>query len=135
MLTTFAAALAAATALAGAPTGGAPEPQPGGAEQLTIAVTGSGERGQARSHSLSCDPAGGDHPDPDAACRELADAAAEGDPFAPVPDDAICTMIDGGPATAEVTGTWRGERVEAEFSRQNGCEIARWDKLATVLSD
>jgi hypothetical protein len=45
----------------------------------------------------------------------------------------MCTQIDGGPATAEVSGTWRGERVEAEFSRQNGCEIARWDRVGALL--
>jgi hypothetical protein len=132
MLSTFAALLAAATALTGAPSGGAPEPV--AAEQLTITVNESGERSAAETHSLSCDPAGGNHPRAEEACLALERIAASGeDPFAPVPGDAMCTQIDGGPATAEVSGTWRGERVEAEFSRQNGCEIARWDRVGALL--
>jgi hypothetical protein len=53
--------------------------------------------------------------------------------FAPVPDDVGCTQIYGGPETATVSGTLRGRRVKAEFSRQNGCEIGRWDRLAWLL--
>lgn len=135
-LTTLATALAAAAALTGVPSGGSTEPAPGGAEELTITVNESGERGAGETHSLSCDPVGGDHPRAREACDELAQLTAEGkDPFAPVPEEAICTQIDGGPATAQVTGTWRGERIEAEFSRQNGCEIARWDRIATLLGE
>jgi hypothetical protein len=26
-----------------------------------------------------------------------------------------------------------GEQIQAAFSRQNGCEIDRWDRLASVL--
>ena len=55
------------------------------------------------------------------------------DPFAPVPSDAMCTEIYGGPQTATVTGTLRGEPVNARFSRTDGCQIARWDKHAALL--
>jgi hypothetical protein len=79
---------------------------------------------------LTCDPAGGDHPEPQAACQALVDA---GDPFAPPPKDQICTEIYGGPERATVEGAWRSERVRADFSRTNGCEIARWDALRAVL--
>ncbi len=72
----------------------------------------------------------GTHPDARAACEHLAGMA---DPFAPIPDDAMCTEIYGGPQTATVTGTLRGERIDARFSRSNGCEIARWDRLAWLL--
>ena len=51
----------------------------------------------------------------------------------PVPADQMCTQIYGGPETATVRGTWQGERVDASFSRQNGCEIARWDAAAGLL--
>lgn len=101
----------------------------GGTTELTIKVSagrGSGER----TYSLVCDPAGGDHPDPEAACRLLSELK---DPFAPVPPDAMCTEIYGGPQTATVTGTFRGEPVNAQFSRTDGCQIARWDKHATLL--
>ena len=101
----------------------------GGTTELTIAVRGGPGKGE-RTYSLVCDPAGGDHPDPEAACRLLSELT---DPFAPVPPDAMCTEIYGGPQTATVTGTLRGEPVNAQFSRTDGCQIARWDKHATLL--
>jgi hypothetical protein len=79
---------------------------------------------------LTCDPAGGTHPDPEGACRALASAK---EPFAAPPPNQICTEIYGGPQRATVEGTWRGESVRAEFSRTNGCEIARWDALRVLL--
>ena len=55
------------------------------------------------------------------------------EPFAPVPSDQACTEIYGGPQTARVTGTFRGEPVDAEFDRTNGCEISRWDAYVDLL--
>jgi hypothetical protein len=80
--------------------------------------------------TLTCDPAGGTHPDPAAACAAL---AAADDPFAPVPDDVACTQQYGGPQTATVVGTHRGEPVDAAFSRTDGCQISRWDAVAPLL--
>jgi hypothetical protein len=54
--------------------------------------------------------------------------------FAQTPADRICTAVFGGPETATVTGTWEGRRVDARFSRENGCEISRWEKLAALLA-
>ena len=100
-----------------------------GVTELTITVNAGRGRGE-RTYSLRCGPAGGDHPDPEAACRLLSELK---DPFAPVPPDAMCTEIYGGPQTATVTGTLRGEAVHAQFSRTDGCQIARWDKHAALL--
>jgi hypothetical protein len=97
--------------------------------ELTIVVT-PGPGGEAVTWTLSCDPPAGTHPDPVAACAAI-DAAR--DPFAPVPPDMMCTQQYGGPEQAAITGTWRGEQVDASFSRTDGCEIARWGKLAAVL--
>lgn len=80
--------------------------------------------------TLTCDPAGGAHPDPQAACRAL---AAADKPFEPVPAGAVCTQIHGGDQTARVTGTWRGARVDARFTRLNGCEIDRWQRVAPLF--
>ena len=65
-----------------------------------------------------------------AACAAL---AAAGDPWAPVAGDTACTMVHGGPQVATVRGTWEGAAVEAGFQRGDGCEIARWDRIAPVL--
>lgn len=106
---------------------GSPEPSQ---TSLTIVVN-AGDDAQPVEWTLTCDPAGGTHPDAAPAC----DALAELDPgtFAPVPADQVCTEIYGGPETATVRGTWLGRPVDASFSRQNGCEIARWDAVAGLL--
>ncbi|RZU29934.1 subtilisin inhibitor-like [Streptomyces sp. BK022] len=102
-------------------------------DHLTLVVQGAGP-GRDGVRQLFCHPEGGDHPDPAAACRVLDENTRWGqDTFAPVPPDGICTMIDGGPATAHVTGYWAGRPVDADFSRRNGCEIARWDRLVPFL--
>ena len=99
-----------------------------GRTELTVVVAGTG--GGRQRYSLTCHPAGGDHPAPAAACRAL---DALDDPFAPVPADQACTEIYGGPQTASVTGSHRGERVDAEFDRTDGCQIDRWDAHAALL--
>lgn len=79
---------------------------------------------------LTCDPPGGDHPDPAAACADL---AREPEPFAPLPPDVLCAEIYGGPETATVTGTYAGRPVALELSRTDGCRIAQWDRLGALL--
>lgn len=64
-------------------------------------------------------------------CRALARAARS--TWSPVPRDAVCTQLYGGPQTARVTGEVGGRRVDARFTRRNGCEIARWERLAALL--
>jgi hypothetical protein len=98
---------------------------------LTVVLDEDGE-GSTRTFTLTCDPPGGEHPDPEAACAALAEAGGVA-AFAPVPDDVACTEVYGGPQAAQVTGTVDGTEVEASFSRVNGCEIDRWDALAPLL--
>jgi hypothetical protein len=98
------------------------------ADLVIVIVDGAGA---TTTHRLTCDPAGGDHPRPEVACRVLASNGARALP--PVPPDLRCTQIYGGPETARVTGFWRGQRVDSRLSRQNGCEIARWNALAGFL--
>lgn len=109
---------------------------PGGAdasgEGLTVEVDDGS--GAVTRWTLTCDPVGGDHPDPEAACAAIAEAGGAG-AFAPVPADSMCTQIYGGPQTARVSGTLGGALVAATFSRENGCEIARWDDLAPLLGE
>jgi hypothetical protein len=97
--------------------------------ELTIRVVPGAGRPE-RTFTLVCDPAGGDHPQPQEACSALEDAEK---PFAPVPSDVMCTEVYGGPQTAQVTGTYAGRQVDASFSRVNGCEIARWDEHRALL--
>jgi hypothetical protein len=61
------------------------------------------------------------------------DLASAEDPFAPLPDDVICTELYGGDQTARVTGTYRGQPVDLELSRVDGCRIAQWDGSGALL--
>jgi hypothetical protein len=79
---------------------------------------------------LTCDPPGGDHPDPEAACRAVDTHAAA---LRPVPKGLNCTQQYGGPQRATVTGQWRGQSVNSTFSLVNGCEIRRWRALRGLL--
>ncbi|WP_051720263.1 SSI family serine proteinase inhibitor [Streptomyces sp. NRRL F-2799] len=110
-----------------------PLPDDATGDHLTLVVHGAGA-GHDGVRQLFCHPEAGDHPDPAAACRVLDENTRWGqNTFAPVPPDSICTMIDGGSVTAHVTGYWAGRPVDADFSRRNGCEIARWDRLVPFL--
>jgi hypothetical protein len=100
---------------------------------LRVTVWPEGRRGDALSQTwtLRCDPSGGTHPAPEAACRAL---AANESALRPVPPDVMCTQIYGGPQVARITGTYRGAEITAWLDRTNGCEIARWDRLAPVFA-
>ena len=100
-----------------------------GTADLTIVVDGGSD--STTTWHLTCDPGGGDHPTPEQACAVLAQHGRTALPA--VPTDRMCTQIYGGPQTAHITGTWRGERVDARLSRVNGCEIARWNALVGLL--
>ncbi|MFD4371538.1 SSI family serine proteinase inhibitor [Streptomyces sp. NPDC058486] len=104
-------------------------------DSLTVTVSGSGNPDADGSWKLTCDARPqGDHPAAERACERLEDfARAGGNPFAPVPEDAFCAQVHGGPVTAQVTGTWQGRRIDARFSRANGCEIERWENVEPLL--
>jgi hypothetical protein len=96
---------------------------------LTIVIWPSGGDVH-RQWTLRCAPIGGTLPHAAQACTRL---RALRDPFAPVPPGAACSDIYGGPQTARVTGTYRGRRVSTTFNRRNGCETARWTKVAFLF--
>jgi Subtilisin inhibitor-like len=91
---------------------------------------GRGRDAEPREWKLYCERSGGTLPNPERACQQL---FALTEPFAPTPDGTVCTEIYGGPAIAEVEGLFRGETVNATFSRTDGCEIARWDRHAFLF--
>lgn len=51
----------------------------------------------------------------------------------PVGAREVCTMVYGGPQTLRITGRLRGQEVDVNFSRTDGCQIDRWNRLAKVL--
>jgi hypothetical protein len=84
-----------------------------------------GRNGPARVSTLHC-------PSASPSCRKL--AAVPWSAFAPTPSERPCIEIHGGPQEALVTGTFRGRRVWARFSREDGCEIARWNRLSFLFA-
>ena len=94
------------------------------AAHLMVTVRPEGPGGPVRERLVTCERLGAGKP----ACRSLS-----ADSLAPVPERMACTAIYGGPALAQVTGTLRGERVNAAFSLEDGCQIARWERSRALL--
>lgn len=111
--------------------GDAAEPSPKPAYDLEITLWPEGKDSESSTASLTCDAEGGTHFDPARACAAL-DAHPEA--LHPVPMDVACTEIYGGDQVAEIEGTGpEGTKIRAILNRSNGCEIARWDALASVV--
>ena len=66
-------------------------------------------------------------------CQGEACAPVPAEAFTPVRPRQVCTDIYGGPQIATIEGTLRGTKVGARFTRQNGCEITRWDLAKPLL--
>jgi hypothetical protein len=96
---------------------------------LTIVINNGSD--SMKTWRLTCNPPGGTHPDPEAACRVLEANGAAALPS--VPKDKACTQIYGGPETASITGTWQGNQVTSTFARNDGCQISRWKLLEGLL--
>jgi hypothetical protein len=104
-------------------------------DHLTVTVRHAGGRADG-TFEVYCHPERGDHPDVGHACRAVDRNTRWGrEAFAPAPDDGVCTMRYGGPATAHVTGRWAGRPVDATYDRSDGCRIERWDRLVPLLPD
>jgi len=127
-------ALAACAARSGT-TGEASSPSRADAAQASddalVVEIDRGDGSAPARYTLNCaDITGSDHPAAQAACDHL---AAMEEPFAPVPADAVCAQIYGGPETAHVTGRWRGEPVDLRLARNDGCRMTQWDDLGPLL--
>ena len=98
---------------------------------LHITVWPNGERqAPMQNYTLRCAPVGGTLLHRASACARL---AALKSPFAPTPRGTACTEIYGGPQEAFVTGRFRGHPVRAHFSRTDGCEIGRWNRVSFLF--
>jgi len=89
------------------------------------------DAGEPVRWTLRCDPPGGTLPRPAVACRRIAAGGLR--LFVPIPSDMACTQIYGGPQVARVAGVVFGRRVWVTFNRQDGCEIARWNRVSPWL--
>ena len=118
------ALLVCAALIAGCGEDDEPAAQAGSLANLTVEVDPDGpDAEQPETVTVNCDAAE-DCPEVDALDPKV---------FEPTPGTVACTQQFGGPETAKVTGTFKGDEVDAEFGRQNGCEIARWEDAAPLL--
>ena len=100
--------------------------------RITIWPQGRGAGKEVDHWRLTCNPLSGNLPHGDRACYEL---AVIKEPFAPVPRGSACSQIYGGPAVARVRGRLRGRDVDSLFTRTDGCQVARWDKVDFLFPD
>lgn len=114
-------------------------PDGGSGTELTIERSLDEEEGLAPESgfeegtwTLTCAPAGGDHPDPEAACAEIEEVGTE--PFLLDTSDMMCTMQIGGPEVVRVTGRIDGTEIDTEFNKRNGCEIERFAEVEEVIA-
>ncbi len=84
----------------------------------------------AKHWTLHCNPAGGTHKSAKKACAALLKVK---NPFKSSDPDLMCTQQYGGPESADVRGIWKGKKIRTNFSKINGCEIARWQKVQALL--
>ncbi len=117
----------AATACGSAAAPGSPPPAAKPKVSLDISV--SGGPGGTVHWTLQCDPPGGTHPHPAAACNVLFRAK---DPFAPVQRGIACPLIIAGTKVAKVTGIYFGQHVDTTFT-QGGCQLPRWAKIGQIF--
>ncbi|MBB5998873.1 SSI family serine proteinase inhibitor [Streptomonospora salina] len=132
------------TAPSGSGTGGPPpeteltvritaDPEGGPSGEATPSPIPSPSPDEPRTWRLTCEPAGGDHPAPDDACADLAEAGGA-DAFDDVPENSPCTFIYGGPQVARVEGHVGDTPIDTEITRADGCELQRYDDLGAVLA-
>lgn len=89
--------------------------------QSRLTLTIKAPEGARTTVRLDCRPAGGSHPTPERACREVAAARGNLDHLSGSPDVA-CTM-DYRPVVAVAEGRWLGERLRWEHQYPNPCTL------------
>lgn len=110
-------AVAAAGPVSGPPEGGT-HTDASANSMLTLSVQGADS--ERSSAVLTCDPAGGNHPDPNNACRALNNS--DGKPGKVATEETRCTM-EYAPVTATATGDWNGKPVRFQHEYPNLCTM------------
>jgi len=110
---------------------GGGDSRPNATTSLRITVWPQGKAGDSIGRTLNCPRGGGGLSGADTTCSKLQQVGISA--FAPVPPSTPCTEIYGGPQVAQVRGQLAGKPIRAQFERTNGCEIARWERLAFLF--
>ena len=86
---------------------------------LTLSATTAGQAPHVVE--LTCDPAGGTHPDAQTACMQLSQVDGDITTMPGTEAHIFCPMIFQ-PITVTATGLWRGRAVLFQDKYTNGCE-------------
>jgi hypothetical protein len=97
--------------------------------EVTLDPDGDGEQAPLEA-TFSC---GEGRDAAEAACAALGQLPEN--PGAPTPPGTACTEIFGGPDVLKVSGTLRGEPIDAEMTRANGCEIERFERFMPLIAE
>lgn len=127
-----AAAAACGSAVSSSAGSGSPagSHSPAAAPKVSLSITVTGSPGSpARHWTLTCDPAGGTHPNPAAACADLLRAKG---PFYAQPKGLMCPMIMASARVATIHGTYYGQPVNTTI-RDGGCQLSKWAELGQVF--
>jgi len=95
---------------------------------LTMTVH-SGLAGKPKIWTLRCDPDGGTHPNPAAACGALLRIH---DLFSPPPAHRMCPMVVASAKRVTLTGTWFGKKVHRTII-DGGCDLATFSRLGQIM--
>jgi hypothetical protein len=130
-----AAAVTACGSASSGPATGARSPAASSASaapKVSLNITVSSGPGSPAQHwTLTCDPVGGTHPDPAAACVSLLRVKG---PFVPQKQTRglECPMILASSKEATIQGTYFGQPVDTTI-RDGGCQLSRWAELGQVV--
>ena len=98
--------------------------------KLTLDVDGGGPE-KAQVETIECaDPS---DTEPDELCAQV--LQLEREDFEPVSPNTACTEIYGGPDSLLVEGDIDGETIDGSFTRENGCEIDRFEVWVPILEE
>ncbi|MEU9982861.1 subtilase-type protease inhibitor [Streptomyces sp. NPDC050856] len=91
---------------------------------LTVAQ-GEDQATVVRASTLSCAPtAQGTHPDPQAACADLAATAGSLDTLLAAPDSNRACPMHYDPVTVTADGVWQGKRIAWKHTFSNACTMS-----------
>jgi hypothetical protein len=133
LVTALCAVLAAcgSTDTGGGTSNAAPAAKPA---KVALNINVSGANTKPRHWTLRCDPPGGTHPDPAAACRVLLATknAPDGSIFVK-PKVKFCPMILAGAERATITGVWFGKHIHVTMI-DGGCWLPRWSRIGQIFN-
>lgn len=95
-----------------------PRPIP---SKLLLTFTDNTLKVVTKTATLACDPDGGSHPTPTAACDRLREVNGDFSKLRPRPGT-ICPAVYS-PVTVTASGTWRGKTVSFKKTYGNRCEL------------